>query len=94
MSRKSSDCYIPPDLVLRFVVPVIVILAGILLPVLSFLKTTEAIILYYTALVTGMTEVCCFSLRDCRFIANADFGLLAQAHCQNFTTKFTGWLMQ
>jgi len=30
-------------------------------------------------------------LRDCRFIANADFGLLAQAHCQIFTANFIGW---
>ncbi len=39
---------------LLFVVPVIAILAGILLPALSFLKTTDAIILFYTALGTGV----------------------------------------
>jgi len=58
MSRKSSDWYIPPDWVflfsLQFFIPVIVILAGMLLPVLSFLKTTDAIILFYTGLGTGV----------------------------------------
>lgn len=39
---------------LLFVIPVIAILAGVLLPVLSFLKTADAIILFYTALGTGV----------------------------------------
>jgi hypothetical protein len=54
MSRKSSDWYIPPDLMILFVIPVIAILAGVLLPVLSYLKTTDAIILFYTAFGTGV----------------------------------------
>jgi hypothetical protein len=54
MSRKTSDWYFPPDLMILFVIPIIAILAGVLLPVLSYLKTTDAIILFYTALGTGV----------------------------------------
>ena len=39
---------------LLFVFPVIAILAGVLLPVLSFLQGTDVIILFYTALGTGV----------------------------------------
>jgi hypothetical protein len=54
MSRKTPDWYFPPDLLILFVIPIIAILAGVLLPVLSFLKTTDAIILFFTALGTGV----------------------------------------
>ena len=59
MSKKSSDWYLPPDWVfvfsLQLLIPVIVVLAGVLLPVLGFLKTTEAVILFYAGLGTGVT---------------------------------------
>jgi hypothetical protein len=57
MSKKSSDWYIPADWAFQFslliVIPVTTILAGVLLPALSFLKTTDAFILFYTALGIG-----------------------------------------
>jgi hypothetical protein len=54
MSKKSSDWYIPPDwlaqLSLVFILPTIAILASILLPTLSFLKTADALNLFYSGL--------------------------------------------
>ena len=68
--------------------PIIAILAGILLPALSFLRGTDAIILFTALWEQELWEVYCFSLRDCRITANADFGLLVQAHRQTFTANF------
>jgi hypothetical protein len=57
MSKKSSDWYVPPDwlaqLSLVFILPAIAILASILLPALSFLKTTDALNLFYSGLGIG-----------------------------------------
>jgi hypothetical protein len=57
MSKKLSDWYVPPDWVFQFslllVIPGIAILAGIFLPVLSFIKNKDALILFYVALGTS-----------------------------------------
>jgi hypothetical protein len=57
MSKKSSNWYIPPDwaalLSVQLVIPIIAIVASCLLPSLNFLKTRDAIVLFYAALGTG-----------------------------------------
>lgn len=79
---------------LLLVVPEIAILAGVLLPVLSFLKTTDAIILFYTAFGTGVMGSLLLFLARLPLYRQRDFGLLVQANRQTFTANFTGWLMQ
>ncbi|MGA2854627.1 MAG: hypothetical protein ABSE90_10930, partial [Verrucomicrobiota bacterium] len=46
---------------------------------------------FIAGLLLVVLELFCFSLRDCRFIANADSGLLVRARCQTLTANFTGW---
>jgi hypothetical protein len=53
MSKKSSDWYIPPDWSLFLIIPTIAILSAMLLPVLSFLKTADALGLFYSGLGIG-----------------------------------------
>jgi hypothetical protein len=57
MSKKLSDWYVPLDWFAHFslllTLPIIVILAGILLPALSFLKAAGALNLFYSGLGIG-----------------------------------------
>jgi hypothetical protein len=58
MSKRNSDRYIPPDrrwiLGMQFVVPCIMVLAGLLLPVVARLKAADVRALYGSGLGAGV----------------------------------------
>jgi hypothetical protein len=57
MSRKSSDWYVPPDIVFLFgfyfIVPVIVFGTGVLLPLLARFESGNLTGVFYSALALG-----------------------------------------
>ncbi len=95
MGKKSSDWHVPPDWALQFsllfVIPVIAILAGILLPVLSFLKTTDAVILFYAALGAGVTGSILLFFARLPLYRQRRFGTFGPRELPNFHRKLY-WL--
>lgn len=61
MSKRDSNWYVPADwlwhLGLFLMVPCIVLLAGVLMPVVARLKTTDVGILYAVGLAAGIAGV-------------------------------------
>jgi archaellum biogenesis protein FlaJ (TadC family) len=57
MDRKKSDWYVPPDIgflfSVYFVLPIIMILSGMLLPLLARFKSGDVIGIFYCALALG-----------------------------------------
>jgi|SRR5580692_1023132 hypothetical protein len=57
MSKRASDWHVPADwaalLSFHLIIPVIAIIASCLLPSLSFIKSQNAVILFYAALGAG-----------------------------------------
>jgi hypothetical protein len=53
MKKKSSDWYVPPELGLFLIIPIIAILAGMLLPLLARFKSGDIVGIYYAAIGVG-----------------------------------------
>ena len=57
MNKKSSDWYVPPDIAFLFsfyfVLPIVAILSGTLLPLVAHLKSGDVVGIFYSALVLG-----------------------------------------
>lgn len=58
MSKKSSAWYVPPDIgflfSFYFVLPIIAILSGMLLPLLARFKSGDVVGIFYSALALGV----------------------------------------
>jgi hypothetical protein len=57
MSKKSSDWYVPPDIAFLFgfyfIIPIIIVASGMLLPLLAHFKSGDLVGTFYSALVLG-----------------------------------------
>ena len=57
MNKKSSDWYVPPDIAflfsIYFILPIIMVLSGMLLPLLARFKSGDLVGVFYSALALG-----------------------------------------
>jgi len=57
MSKKPSNWYVPPDIAFLFgfffIIPIIVVASGMLLPLLSHFKSGDLVGVFYSALALG-----------------------------------------
>jgi archaellum biogenesis protein FlaJ (TadC family) len=57
MSKKSSDWYVPPDIVFLFSIyialPIVAAISGVLFPILTRFKTGDLLGVFYLALALG-----------------------------------------
>ncbi|HTQ51831.1 MAG TPA: hypothetical protein VMJ12_14060 [Candidatus Acidoferrales bacterium] len=95
MGKKSSVWYIPPDWVLvfslLFVIPAVPVLADTLLPALSLLKTTDAVVLFYVALGFGVTGSILLFFARVPLYRQRGFGTFGPRGLLNFHRKLY-WL--
>ena len=55
MNKRDPDwCYVPPDALALLLIPLIAVLAGVLLPLVARLKTTEVSTLYGVGVGAGI----------------------------------------
>lgn len=54
MEKKSSNWYVPLDIASFFIIPIIAILGGLLLPVIGQLKSGDVVAIFYAALLFGV----------------------------------------